>query len=51
MPNNNSPESMKLLLIYPSLVLTTLALTTSTMFIAHFEGETVRGSLRVIKLC
>ncbi|KAM6502638.1 hypothetical protein JOM56_002615 [Amanita muscaria] len=40
MPNDSSPESMKLLLIYPSLVLTTLALTTSTMFIAHFEGET-----------
>ncbi|KAM6490074.1 hypothetical protein JOM56_014486 [Amanita muscaria] len=40
MPNDSSPESMKLLLIYPSLVLTTLALTTSSMFIAHFEGET-----------
>lgn len=40
MPNDSSPESIKWLLIYPSLVLTTLALITSSMFIAHFEGET-----------
>ncbi|KIL63472.1 hypothetical protein M378DRAFT_164570 [Amanita muscaria Koide BX008] len=42
MPNDSSPESIKWLLIYPSLVLTTLALITASMFIAHFEGETHR---------
>ncbi|KIL63397.1 hypothetical protein M378DRAFT_164462 [Amanita muscaria Koide BX008] len=40
MPNDSSSESIKWLLIYPSFVLTTLALISSSMYIAHFEGET-----------